>query len=362
MRRTPLYDRHLAAGARFVDFGGWEMPVQYSGIQAEHRAVRGEAGLFDVSHMGEIEVRGEDAVAALDRLVTNDLEAIADGQACYTAMCYPHGGIVDDLVVYRFGRDHLLICCNASNRAKDFAWITEHLEGAEARDVGDDYAQLALQGPTAARLLQGLTDLDLGGVGRYWFTTGPVAGVSAIVSRTGYTGEDGFELYVAPEDGPRLWDALFEAAGEGLVPIGLGARDTLRLEMKYCLYGNDIDETTTPFEAGLGWITKLRKGDFVGRDALVAQRQAGVPRRLVAFVMDGRAPARGGYLVLDPDGAEIGKVTSGTRSPSSGQNIGLAYVPTGQHQVGATLRVQIRGRTETATIVKPPFVTPGSEA
>ncbi len=360
MRRTPLYEKHAEAGARFVDFGGWEMPVQYTGIQKEHEAVRERAGLFDVSHMGEIDVRGPDAVAAVNRLVTNDLEAIADGQAAYTAMCLPTGGIVDDLVVYRFSRERVFICCNAANRQKDFAWIAEHIQGADAVDVGDDYAQLAVQGPDAPALVQSLTDEDLSGLGRYWFTTGQVGGVDALISRTGYTGEDGFELYVAPEGGPKLWDALRGAAGDGLVPVGLGARDTLRLEMKFALYGNDIDETTTPLEAGLGWITKLNKPEFIGRAALLAQKEAGIPRRLVCFVMAGRAPARHGYPVLDEAGAEIGRVTSGTRSPSTGKNIGLAYVPNGHGKPGSPIRIGIRGRAELGTVVKPPFVQPRS--
>ena len=360
MRRTPLFEKHAAAGAKLIDFGGWEMPVQYAGIQAEHRAVRGAAGLFDVSHMGEIDIRGDDAVAALDRLVTNDLTTIADGQAAYTAMCQPDGGIIDDLVVYRFSQQRVFVCCNASNRAKDFAWIDAHLEGATATDVGDDYAQLALQGPGSASILQRLTDTPLADIQRYWFATGRVAGLECIISRTGYTGEDGFELYVAPDAGPVLWDALFDTAGDGLAPIGLGARDTLRLEMKYALYGNDIDETTTPLEAGLGWITKLKKDTFIGLEALRAQRAEGVNRRLVALVMDGRAPARHGYDVVDDAGEAIGRITSGTRSPSSGQNIAMGYVPFGQHRVGSTARVQIRSRVDTATVVKPPFVQPGT--
>ena len=362
-RRTPLYECHQAAGARFIDFGGWDMPVRYQkGIQEEHAAVRTQAGLFDVSHMGEVDVRGPDAVASVNRLVTNDLEAVADGQACYTAMCTPTGGIVDDLVVYRFSRERVFICCDAGNRDKDFAWIRDHIEGAEATDVGDQYAQLALQGPKATAMLQTLTDTDLSGIGRYWFAEGQVAGVDTLISRTGYTGEDGFELYAAADQGPTLWNALFEAGGDDLSPIGLGARDTLRLEMKYALYGNDIDETTTPLEAGLGWITKLGKDGFIGQEALVAQKAAGIPRRLIAFVMDGRAPARHGYPVIDEAGEAIGEVTSGTRSPTLGQNIGMAYVATGHHRRGSVIRIQVRKRVETATIVRPPFVTPGSES
>lgn len=359
LRRTPLYARHAAHGARFVDFGGWEMPVHYqAGIQAEHDAVRGRLGLFDVSHMGEIDIRGEDAVAAVDRLITNDLEAASDGQAVYTALCNPAGGIIDDLLVYRLARDHVFICCNASNREKDFAWIEAHLEGAVATDRGDDYAMLALQGRRALAVLQPLTDLDLAGLGRFRCAMADVAGVPTLVSRTGYTGEDGFELYVPAEGAVVVWDALFVQDPE-LVPIGLAARDTLRLEMKMCLYGNDIDETTTPLEAGIGWAVKLAKPDFIGKDALVAQKAAGIPRRLVAFKLHGKAIARHGYPVVDEAGAPIGQVTSGTRSPTLGQSIGLAYVPSGRHAVGSPLCVQIRGRVCDGEVVKAPFVTPG---
>ncbi|MGC6417285.1 MAG: glycine cleavage system aminomethyltransferase GcvT [Bradymonadia bacterium] len=357
MKRTPLYERHKAAGARFVDFGGWEMPVRYeTTIQVEHECVRTAVGLFDVSHMGEVMVTGDDAVAALNRLVTNDLERIADGQACYTAMCLPTGGIVDDLVIYRFSRQRLLICCNAANREKDFAWISENLEGAVAEDHGDAYAQLALQGPAAAELLQKITDYDLSAIKRYWFAEAQVAGIETLVSRTGYTGEDGFELYCPADQGAALWDALFEADSGTLLPIGLGARDTMRLEKKYALYGNDIDESTTPLEAGLGWITKLDAGDFIGKDILADQKADGVERRLVAFKMDGRGIARHGYPVVDDEGAVIGRVTSGTRSPSLGESIGLAYVPWGQHKIGSPLTIMIRDRAQTATICKAPFI------
>jgi aminomethyltransferase len=355
MRRTPLFELHKAAGGRFVDFGGWEMPVQFSGIQAEHLHVRTHGGLFDVSHMGEIDVRGPDAVAAVNRLVTNDLEGIADGQALYSPMCQPDGGIVDDLVIYRFSRERVFICCNASNRAKDFDWIEANLEGATAEDVGDAYAQIAVQGRAAAAAIQSLTTVSLADIKRYWFAEGIVAGVPAIISRTGYTGEDGFELYVPAGQGPAVWSALQEADPQ-LLPIGLGARDTLRLEMKYALYGNDIDESTTPLEAGLSWTVKLKAGDFIGRDALVAQKAAGIPRRLVAFVLDDRAPARAGYAVVDADGRAIGRVTSGTRSPSLGKNIGLAYVPTGQHRSGTPIRIQGRRAVMHGTLIKPPFV------
>ncbi|MBV71245.1 MAG: glycine cleavage system protein T [Myxococcales bacterium] len=362
MKRTPLYERHASAGARFVDFGGWEMPVRYTTtIQAEHDAVRTSAGLFDVSHMGEIDVTGENAVHALNRLVTNDLTRINDGQACYTAMCLPSGGIVDDLVIYRYSEQRLLICCNAANREKDYAWIAENLEDAVAIDRGDEFAQLALQGPKASAILQTLTEQNLADIKRYWFVDGSVCGVPTIISRTGYTGEDGFELYCPADKGGVIWDALFEAGGDALKPVGLGARDTLRLEMKYALYGNDIDETTTPLEAGLGWITKLDAGDFIGKDILVEQKESGVERRLVAFKMSGRAIARHGYDVVDAEGHVIGHVTSGTRSPTLGENIGLAYVPFGVHRVGSDIKIAVRNRIESGTIVKPPFVKPGSD-
>ena len=361
-RKTPLHARHVSAGGRMVEFAGFEMPVQYAGIIEEHLHVRSKVGVFDVSHMGEVFVEGPDALAALNRLVTNDLDRIADGQALYTAMCRPDGGILDDLVIYRFSPTKLLVVCNASNVAKDFDWIVSHLEGdAVATDRSAAYAQLAVQGRQAEALLQPICDRPLGDLRRYWFTEGTVGGVGGIIARTGYTGEDGFELYVPAEKGPALWDALFEAGEGNLAPIGLGARDTLRLEMKYALYGNDIDETTTPLEAGLSWICKLKKpAGFIGRDALVAQKAAGIPRRLVAFRLEGKgAPARHGYDVIDADDQAVGHVTSGTRSPSLGLNIGMAYVPTGMHKSGTPLRIRIRRKVAEATVIKPPFVQTG---
>jgi len=352
--RTPLFENVKAAGARFVPFGGWEMPVQFQGIQAEHDHVRTAAGLFDVSHMGEIEIKGPGALEAVNRLITNDLAAIVDGQALYTCLCRPDGGIVDDLVVYRFGADHIFICCNASNRAKDFAWIQENLRGVTARDRSDEFAQLALQGPQAVEVVQRFASIDLAPIKRYHFAVGQVCGADVIFSRTGYTGEDGFELYLSPADAPRVFDALL--AEPEVKPIGLGARDTLRLEMKYALYGNDIDDATTPLEAGLGWVVKLDKADFIGRDALVAQKAAGLTRRLVGFEMVGRAPARHDYPVVDAAGATIGRVTSGSFSPTLKKNIGLAYVSVGQDKLGSALNVQIRDRAEPAVVVKTPFV------
>jgi len=355
MKRTTLYECHEELEARFVDFGGWEMPVQYTGIQQEHYAVRQHAGIFDVSHMGEVFVTGADAVGAVNTLITNDLDKIADGQACYTAMCNPEGGIVDDLVVYRFNREHVLICVNASNRQKDYQWIVDHLPaGATATDRSDEYAQIALQGPQAEVLLAQLTSVDLSKIGRYWFDEGEVAGCYGIISRTGYTGEDGFELYVPAEDGPTVWRALI-SLDQPPRPCGLGARDTLRLEYKYALYGNDIDETTTPLEAGLGWLTKLNKPHFIGREALLKQKESGIPRALVAIKMHGRAIPRQGYDILDESGAVIGQVTSGTKSPSFGVGIGLGYVTRNMRKVGTNLNIQVRKRVEKAEIVKLPL-------
>ncbi len=355
MKRTPLYICHSEHGARFVDFGGWEMPVQYVGIRSEHEAVRTHAGLFDVSHMGEVVVTGEDAVGAVNTLITNDLEKIADGQACYTAMCMPSGGIVDDLVVYRISRAEVLICVNASNREKDFQWICDHLPaGAVAEDQSDEYAQIALQGPQAESLLSQLTETNISDIGRYWFARGEVAGVSCIISRTGYTGEDGFELYLPAAKASIVWRAL-ASLKEGPVPCGLGARDTLRLEHKYALYGNDIDESTTPLEAGLGWLTKLTKEQFIGKEALAKQKAEGIPRFLVAFKMEGRAIPRQGYDILNAEGAVIGQVTSGTKSPSFGVGIGLGYVPYEVRKSGQQIFVQVRKSVEPATIVRLPL-------
>ena len=354
---TPLFDKVKAAGGRMVDFGGWEMAVQFAGIQTEHDAVRTAAGLFDVSHMGEIEVKGPDALAAVNRLITNDLERIAEGQALYTCMCQPDGGIVDDLVVYRYSTSHIFICCNAANREKDFAWIAENLTGdARAVDRSAEFAQLAVQGPLAPSLVQRLTKTDLSPMKRYWFAEGEVAGIPTIISRTGYTGEDGFELYIPAESGPAMWDALFGAAEGRLQPIGLGARDTLRLEMRMALYGNDIDATTSPLEAGLGWVPKLDKREFIGLAALRAEKAAGLSRKLVGFKMQGRVPARHGYAVVDTAGATLGTVTSGSFSPSLKECIGLAYVPVGLDAPGTELHIQIRDRAEKALVVKTPFV------
>jgi aminomethyltransferase len=358
LKRTPLYDIHVAAGARMVPFGGWEMPVQYRGIIEEHRTVRSAVGLFDVSHMGEFEVQGPAALPALQRLTTNDVAALAVGQVQYSVLCYPHGGIVDDLTVYRLAPDRFMITVNASNIDKDWAWVTGHGGEAEWRNTSAETALIAVQGPRAEAVVGRLADQDVSAIGYYRFAAGAVAGVPATISRTGYTGEDGFELYLPAEGAVRVWRALLDAgAPDGVAPIGLGARDTLRLEMRYALYGNDIDETTNPLEAGLGWVVKAAKGEFLGRDAIERVRAEGPKRRLVGLEMEDRSVARHGYPVVK-DGRAIGVVTSGSFGPSVERSIALAYVETGHAAVGAGLAVEIRGQPRPARIVKTPFHPP----
>jgi aminomethyltransferase len=355
--RTPLYDTHVRAGARVVEFAGWEMPVQYAGILEEHGAVRSRVGLFDVSHMGEVVFRGPKALEALGRLFTNDLGKVADGQAQYGCLCREDGGIVDDVVVYRRSAEDLLVCVNAGNRQKDFDWLSSHAGGADVTNESDAWGQLALQGPLAAQLLQRLTNVNLSAVKTYRFAGGEVAGIACLVARTGYTGEDGFELFCPAHEAARLWDALVEAGQhERLAPCGLGARDSLRLEMAYRLYGSDMDDSTTPLEAGLGWVVKLDKGEFVGRGALVRQKEQGLARKLVGFVVTEPGIARHGYPVLH-EGRKVGEVTSGTRSPSLKVAIGLAYVPPALAAEGSTFAVEIRGTPVAAKVVKTPFYT-----
>jgi aminomethyltransferase len=354
-QRTPLYDTHVQAGARMVEFAGWDMPVQYAGLLEEHEAVRTRAGLFDVSHMGEVVFRGPKALESLGRLFTNDLARVADGQAQYGCVCREGGGIVDDVVVYRRSSTDLLVCVNAGNRAKDYEWLRDHAGGADVANESDDWAQIALQGPRAQAILQPLTRLDLAGLKSFRFADGDVAGVPCTVARTGYTGEDGFELFCRPDRAVGLWDALVHAgAPQGLAPAGLGARDTLRLEMAYRLYGSDMDDTTTPLEAGLAWVVKFEKGDFLGREAMQRQKASGLPRKLVGFVLTDPGIARHGYDVVR-DGAKVGAVTSGTKSPSLKTSIGLAYVPPALAAEGSTFAVDIRGRPAAARVVKTPF-------
>lgn len=354
-RHTPLYDAHRKLGARMVDFAGWQMPVQYTSVIAEHEAVRTAAGLFDVSHMGEIEFTGKGALETANALISNDLARCADGQALYAGLLNERGGFVDDVVAYRFSPERILICVNASNREKDFAWMQSKAKGVAPRDRGDDYAQIALQGPRAAGILQRLTGTDLSQIGTYRFTEGGVAGVPCVISRTGYTGEDGFELYCPPAQAEKLWFALLEEGqADGLKPTGLGARDSLRTEMKYALYGNDIDDDHTPLEAGLGWIVKLDKADFVGKDALLAQKARGIQRKLAGFELIDSGIPRHGYPILK-DGQRVGEVTSGTMGPSVKKAIGMGYVPAELAAEGASFHVEIRGRPAAARVVKTPF-------
>jgi aminomethyltransferase len=340
-----------------VEFAGWEMPVQYSGVIEEHRAVRTAAGLFDVSHMGEILVRGAGAEALLDRLTPNDVRRLAPGRAHYSGLLTERGTYLDDLLIYRLADDEFLVVVNASNAGRDFAWIAERAAGSGARveDAGDRYALLALQGPRAQDILAPLASPGIAALRYYGFLTGEVAGRPALISRTGYTGEDGFELYVAPGDAPDIWDRLLAAgAPHGLVPAGLGARDTLRLEAAMALYGHEIDESTTPFEAGLGWVVKLDKGDFLGRDALAAQRAAGVRRQLAGFEVVGRGIARQSHAVVH-HGSVVGAVTSGTFSPTLEKALGLAYVPAALAAPGTEIAIEVRGKELPARVVATPF-------
>jgi aminomethyltransferase len=357
-KATPLNAAHKKLNGRMVDFAGWEMPVQYTGLIAEHEAVRTKAGIFDVSHMGEIEFKGPGALETANRLITNDLSKATDGQALYAGLLNDNGGFVDDVVAYRFSPEHIFICVNASNKDKDFAWMKGRAKGVVPVDRSDDYAQLAVQGPKAFGLVQGLADQKLEGVGTYRFTTGKVAGVDCIISRTGYTGEDGFELYCPPNHAEKLWFALLEAGKGDLVPAGLGCRDSLRTEMKYALYGNDIDDDHTPLEAMLSWIVKLDKADFIGKPALEKQKAAGVPRKLVGFELTEPGVPRSHYPIVK-DGNKVGEVTSGTMGPSVKKAIGIGYVPTALAAEGSTFAVEIRGRPAAAKVVKTPFYKRG---
>jgi aminomethyltransferase len=360
LKRTPLYNVHAALGAKIVPFAGFEMPVQYpTGITAEHKAVREKAGLFDVSHMGEFIVRGPQAVELVNHVTTNDVAALKPGQAQYSTILRENGTTVDDCLVYR-ADDRVLMVVNGSNIDKDFAHISRFVKDFDATldDISDKVALLALQGPDAARILQKHTDTKLSVIKYYEFTTGTVAGVEKVyISRTGYTGEDGFELYFPGEHAEKLWRAL-TASGE-VTPAGLGARDSLRLEMGMALYGNDLDDTTTPLEASLGWLVKMKKGDFVGRDALAKQKDEGVKRKLVGFTTSERSFPRHGYPVF-AKGKPSGEVRSGTMSPTLGIPIGTAYVPPDSAAEGSPLEIEIRGKRIPATVQKMPFYKDGS--
>lgn len=362
LARTPLYDLSVALNARMTEFSGWEMPVQYSGITREHQAVRAAAGMFDISHMGKFRLQGTDVLTQIQQLVPSDLSRLQPGQAQYTVLLNPQGGIIDDLIFYFQGTDvrgqqQWVVIVNAATTDKDKAWLLEHLDLIDLtqltfQDESPEKVLIAVQGPQAVQKLQSLVAEDLSPVPSFGHLEGTVLGQPGFLARTGYTGEDGFEVMVDPEVGKQLWQALLELE---VVPCGLGARDTLRLEAAMALYGQDIDDATTPLEAGLGWLVHLdRKGDFIGRPVLEQQKQSGVQRRLVGLQMQGRNIARHGYPVV-AQGQVVGEVTSGTQSPTLGQAIALAYVPTSLSQVGQSLEVEIRGKLYPAVVVKRPF-------
>jgi len=358
LKRTPLRDFHAAHGGRLVDFAGWEMPVQYKSILEEHKAVRRAAGLFDVSHMGEVDVRGPEAGRFLNHLLTNDVAKLYPGRVLYSPMCYPNSGVVDDLLVYMRTPEDYFLCINAGNITKDLAWIQEQAKGfaVTITDRSDDYALLAIQGPNAAAIVQSLTGAKLGAIKYYHFGEGTVAGIQCIISRTGYTGEDGFELYHAATEAPALAEAVLAAGAEqGLELAGLGARDSLRLEAGYPLYGHEITADISPLTAGLGWTVKLDKGcDFIGREALEAEKRNGAAQKVVFFRTGDRRIVRADTPVLGPDGAQVGRVLSGTLSPILNEAIGSALVSTAA--LTQTLEVDIRGTKLPLQLVKPPFV------
>lgn len=360
-KRTPFYKIHQESGAKIVDFAGYDMPVQYEGIRSEHNAVRESAGVFDVSHMGEFFVRGPEALNLIQKVSVNDASRLTPGKAQYSCMCYEDGGIVDDLIIYRTGEEEYMLVVNASNIEKDFEWIlSQNTMGAELENRSEDYALLAVQGPKAPEILQQLTDVDLSSIGFYSFKSGTLAGTDMIISATGYTGEKGFELYFDHNDADpaKVWKAIMEAGEEfGIQACGLGARDTLRLEMGYALYGNDITQKTHPLEARLGWITKLDKGDFTGRDALLEIKEKGLSRRLVGFMVeDKRAIPRHGYDIIDKNDKVIGEVSSGTMSITLGKAIGMGYVDTEHAAEETEIYIAIRKKRAKAIVTKPPFI------
>lgn len=357
MKNTALTSTHIALNAKMVPFAGYNMPVSYEGVNAEHETVRKSVGVFDVSHMGEFLITGEHALELIQKISSNDASKLVDGKAQYSCMPNNKGGIVDDLIIYRFNEEKYLLVVNASNIEKDWNWISQHnTMNATMRDLSDEYSLLAIQGPKAAEAMQSLTEVDLSAIKFYTFEVAPFAGVeNVIISATGYTGSGGFEIYCKNEDAQKIWDRVFEAGADyGIKPIGLAARDTLRLEMGYCLYGNDIDDTTSPIEAGLGWITKFTK-DFVNSEALKEQKEQGPKRKLVGFELDERGIPRQGYDIVDNNGKVIGVVTSGTMSPSLEKGIGMGYVPTEVAAPGSKIYIQVRKKALPATVVKLPF-------
>ena len=356
LRKTALNQTHRAMDARMVPFGGWDMPVEYSGIVAEHIAVRTQAGLFDVSHMGRVEVEGAGALALLQSITSNDVSKLQDGQAQYTALLNERGGIVDDLLVHKVADEKYLLCINASRREADLDWINRNNRGgAVVRNISDGTSQLALQGPRSIAILQPMVDIELSAIRYYWFTRGTVAGTSCWIARTGYTGEDGFELYIPAEESERIWRMLLDAGkSEGILPCGLGARNTLRLEAGMLLYGNDMNEETTPLQVGLGWVTKLDKGEFLGSSVLEQQKHDGVKTQLAGFRVVDRAIARD-HAPVYKEGASIGHVTSGSYVPYLKQNIGLAMVPSELTTPGESITIEVRGNMAAAEVVPTPF-------
>ena len=358
MKKTPLHQVHVDHGAKMVDFGGWHLPVLYSSITKEHQAVRTQAGLFDVSHMGEATVVGADAEAFLNRVLTNNVARLVDGQALYTVMCKPDGNIVDDLIVYRRSADSYFLVLNASNVEKDFAWLQaqQQSEKVELKNCSEEYCQIALQGPASEKIMDRICSDNVSELGYFRFLEVDLLGKSTILARTGYTGEDGFELYVPSEHGPKVWAALFEAGSEdGLVPCGLGARDTLRLEASLALYGNDIDDTTNPLQAGLGWVVKWKKGDFIGRESLEKVKTQGPAQKLMGIRLHERIIPRQGYEVVAVDSEQgIGTITSGTLSPTLDYPIAMAYIDS-HCPIGTKVRVRVRNKLYPGEIVPIPF-------
>lgn len=358
MKRTPFFSIHQRLGAKIVPFAGYEMPVQYSGIVEEHHTVRNTVGVFDVSHMGEFFVEGPQALSFLQQVTINDVSKLVPGKAQYSAMCYDNGGIVDDLLVYRLAEDSFMVVVNAANIDKDWEWMKSHCPSeVKFENKSDNIALLAIQGPKSQVTLQKLTQVNLSSIPYYHFVQGTLAGVDMIISRTGYTGELGFEIYFDGVHAENIWDAIFDAGKEfNIAPIGLGARDTLRLEMGYCLYGNDIDQTTHPLEAGLGWITKLDKGEFIGKAAIQQAKAEGLKRKLVGLMLNDKAIPRHGYSIILADGFAIGTVTSGTFSPSLGKGIAMGYVSLSHSTVGSPVYIEVRGKKVEARVVQTPFL------
>jgi aminomethyltransferase len=356
--KTPLNEEHRRLGGKMVDFGGWDMPVQYpAGVIAEHLATREKVGLFDVSHMGEIHVDGKDAIAFINSITTNDVTKLVDGQAHYSSLLYENGTVVDDLLVYRFGEEKLFLVVNAGTQEKDWAWINENKGNfdVDLRHASVEYCQIAIQGPKATEILQKLTETDLSSIKYYHFTTGEVDGVGSIISRTGYTGEDGFEVYADASKAVQLWNKMLEVGESyGILPCGLAARNTLRLEAAMSLYGHEISDEITPLEANLGWICKLNKENFIGKDALVKQKEAGLTRKLVGFEVTDKGIARDGFDVYIND-EKVGVVTSGSPAPFLKKNIGLAFVPTEFANIGQEIKIDVRGRMLSAVVVPTPF-------